>query len=107
MLPLESWPDVGIVKVPLLTPVCGMPGCTWPSCRKSMFQVKALAGRVPSSGPVASPLNEITAPARNVLPSWGERIVAIGLSPALTDSGVDRLVLTPSENDSLTEIGRA
>jgi hypothetical protein len=39
VLPLKSWPEVGIVKVPPLMPVCGAPGCTWPSCRKSMFQV--------------------------------------------------------------------
>jgi hypothetical protein len=37
--PLKSCPEVGIVKVPLVTPVIGMPGCTCPSWRKSMFQV--------------------------------------------------------------------
>ena len=37
--PLKSWPVVGIVNVPLFTPVTGMPGWTCPSCRKSMFQV--------------------------------------------------------------------
>ena len=35
-----------MVNVPLLTPVIGVPGWTWPSWRKSMFQVKALAGSV-------------------------------------------------------------
>ena len=43
-----------------------------------MFQVKALAGSVPSSGSVASPLNEITSPARKSAPSCGDRIVAVG-----------------------------
>ena len=37
--PLKSCPVVGIVNVPLVTPVIGVPGCTCVSCRKSMFQV--------------------------------------------------------------------
>jgi hypothetical protein len=37
------------LKVPDLTPVITLPGCTWLAWRKSMFQVKALTGRVPSS----------------------------------------------------------
>ena len=43
-----------------------------------MFQVNALAGSAPSSGSVPSPLKEITSPARNVAPSVGVRIVAVG-----------------------------
>ncbi len=62
-----------------------------------MFQVYALAGSVPSSGSVASPLNEITSPALNVFPSCGERIVAVGALPTLIEIGVDSVELTPSE----------
>ena len=50
---------------------------------------------------VASPLKEITSPAWNVLPSWGDRIVAAGLLPTLMVNGIERVVLTPSETDSL------
>ena len=48
-----------------------------------MFQVKALAGSEPSSGSVPSPLYEITSPARNCAPSFGEEIVAVGRLPTL------------------------
>jgi hypothetical protein len=63
--------------------------------------VQALAGRAPSSGSVASPLKEITSPARKVPPSAGERIVAVGGLPTPTAIGVERVVLTPSETESL------
>ena len=63
VLPLKSWPVVGIVNVPLFTPVTGCPGWTCPSWRKSMFQVNALAGSAPSSVSVALPLKVITSPA--------------------------------------------
>jgi hypothetical protein len=66
-----------------------------------MFQVKALAGSVPSSGSVASPLKEITSPAWNRLPSVGDRMVAVGRLPTAIDSGVAWVVLTPSETASL------
>ncbi len=65
-----------------------------------MFQVNALAGSVPSSGSVPSPLNEITSPARKVLPSCGVRIVAVGGLPTVIVSGVDSVVLVPSETVS-------
>ena len=50
-----------------------------------MFQVKALAGSVPSSASVASPLKEITSPAWKMVPSCGVRIVAVGGLPTLID----------------------
>ena len=65
-----------------------------------MFQVNALAGSVPSSASVPSPLNEITSPARNMAPSVGDRIVAVGGLPTLIVIGVDSVVLTPSETVS-------
>ena len=43
-----------------------------------MLHVNALAGSVPSSVSVASPLNVITSPAWKEPPSWGERIEAVG-----------------------------
>ena len=43
-----------------------------------MFQVNALAGSVPSSGSVPFPENEMTSPATKKLPSWGDRMVAVG-----------------------------
>ena len=49
---------------------------------------------------MASPLNEITSPAPKDAPSWGDRIVAPGLFPALTVMGVDSVLLTPSETVS-------
>ena len=45
-MPEKSWPLVGMASVPLCTPVMGVPGWTCPSWRKSMFQVKALGGRI-------------------------------------------------------------
>ena len=45
----------------------------------------------------ASPLNEITSPARNDAPSVGERIVAVGTLPTLIVIGVATVELTPSE----------
>ena len=66
-----------------------------------MFQVYALAGSEPSSVSVASPLNEITSPARNVSPSCGVRIVGVGAEPTLITIGGERVELTPSETVSL------
>ena len=66
-----------------------------------MFHVKALAGSTPSSVSVASPLNEITSPARKTLSSCGDVIVAAGGLPALMVSGAESVELTPSETVSL------
>jgi hypothetical protein len=89
-----------MLKLPFLTPVIGVPGWTWPSCRKSMFQVNALAGRDPSSGSVPSPLYVMTSPAWNWAPSVGVRMVAVGTLPALMVIGVEIELFTPSETVS-------
>src|SRR5205809_861634 len=93
---------VGMTNVPLLTPVTGVPGCTCPSWRKSVFQVNALAGSRPSSGSWPPPLKEITSPARKELPSTGDEIVATGGAPTLMVKGGGSVVFTPSETASLT-----
>ena len=48
-----------------------------------MFQVNALAGSVPSSVSVPSPLKAMTSPARKTIPSCGDRIVAVGALPTV------------------------
>ena len=83
-----------------VTPWTGVPGWTWPSWRKSMFQVKALSGRSPSSGSVPSPEYEITSPARKWRLFVGVRIVAVGTLPALIVIGVEIESWTPSETVS-------
>ncbi len=65
-----------------------------------MFHVNALAGSVPSSVSVASPLNEITSPAANVAPSVGARIVGVGTLPTLIVIGVALVDWTPSDTVS-------
>ncbi len=64
--------------------------------------MKALAGRLPSSGSVASPLKAITSPATNRVPSAGDRIVGVGTLPTLMVIGVETVVLTPSDTVSRT-----
>ena len=70
-------------------------GWTWLSWRKSIVQVYAEAGSVPSSGSLASPLNEMTSPPRNTAPSLGARIVAVGGPPfaTLTGTGAESVEL--------------
>ena len=102
VLPLKSCPLVGIVNVPLVTPVRGVPGCTWPSWRKSIFQVYALAGNVTPSISVAVALKEITSPALNNPPSEGVvlKVVMTGGFPTLMVNGVDNVEFTPSDTVS-------
>ena len=65
-----------------------------------MFQVKALAGSVPSSASVPSPLNGDHVPGAEEVPSCGDRMVAVGGLPTLIDTGVESVVFTPSETVS-------
>ena len=54
-----------------------------------MFQVKALAGSVPSSGSVASAADRRSRRRRRrTMPSCGDRIVAVGGLPTLIVIGV-------------------
>jgi hypothetical protein len=49
----------------------------------------------------------MTSPATNVRPSVGARIVAVGSVPTLIVSGVEIVVLIPSETDKRTLYGPA
>ncbi len=101
VLPLKSWPLVGIVNVPLFTPVTGVPGWTWPSWRKSMFQVKALAGSVPSSGSVPVPPKLITSLATKCAPSVGDVMVGSAADrPLMRDRRRMCALLAPSDTVS-------
>jgi len=103
--PLKSWPAVGITNVPDFTPVCGRPGWTWPSWRKSMLQVKAEAGSGPSSASLASPLNAIVSPARKSAPSVGLEMTGVGGLPTRMAMGAESVVLFPSETATRAENG--
>src|SRR5580765_920922 len=103
VIPLKAWPVVGIGKMPLLVPVWGSPGWTWPSCRKSMFHVKADAGSGAPWPSTASPANAITSPARNRIPPTGAVMVGVGGVPTVIATGDDNVVLVPSETDSRAE----
>jgi hypothetical protein len=96
--PLKSCPLVGTTNDPLVTPVIGMPGCTCPSWRKSIFQVYALAGSTPSSVSVAAALYVMTSPALKRPPSEGVVTrAATGLLPTLIDMGRESVEFVPSE----------
>ena len=66
-----------------------------------MVHVKALAGSVPSSASVPSPLNEITSPARKIAPSVRRQDRRRRrAADADRDRRRERSVLTPSETVS-------
>src|SRR5262245_9291272 len=89
-----------MVNDPVFVPVIGVPGWTWSRCRKSMFQVNALAGNVAPVLSVPLPLKPMTSPALKKVPSVGDRIVAVGGVPTTMVSGGDGVLLTPSETVS-------
>src|SRR5262245_55278627 len=73
----------GSVKDPLLTPLYCWKGWVWVLWCNKIIQLYAFAGRVPSSGSVAEPLNEIVSPASYFVPIGGLIIVPTGGLPTV------------------------
>ena len=102
-LPLKSWPEVGIVKVPPVEPVTGRPGWTCPEWSRSNSQVNALGGRFRPPRRCRCREYEITSPPRNVdAVLWASGSSASAGVPTVIVNGAANVEVLPSETESRT-----